>query len=216
MPIDVSAGILKESAIQLQQEYNSLQIQGLVGTYDQALTQLEATAWSSRMIFFLGSSLGNFSHHECDRFLDKIREVLVKGNYFLLGIDLQKPPSILEAAYNDSQGVTAAFNLNMLAHLNRKFQGDFDLNLFGHKAIYNQEKKQIEMYLISQKEQEIKLKNLDINASFKEGEMMLTEISRKFDLENIKNQLDSKQLKPLKIFTDSNKWFALILCQCSP
>ncbi|MGK7932704.1 MAG: L-histidine N(alpha)-methyltransferase [Microcystaceae cyanobacterium] len=215
MPIDVSAGILKESAMQLQQEYTSLQIQGLVGTYDQALSQLSPTSCPGRLIFFLGSSIGNFSHAECDRFLDKITQVLQLGEYFLLGIDLQKPQSILEAAYNDSQGVTAAFNLNMLAHLNHKFQGNFDLNLFEHQAIYNQEKQQVEMYLISQKEQEVTLNNLDIRVNFKAGEMMLTEISRKFDLENLKNQLNSKRLKTCKIFTDPNNWFALILCQVS-
>ncbi|MGK7958651.1 MAG: L-histidine N(alpha)-methyltransferase, partial [Crocosphaera sp.] len=115
MPIDVSAGILRESAIQLKQDYNSLQIQGLVGTYDQALTQLQPTSWPARMIFFLGSSIGNFSETDYDNFLGKISEVSGNGDYFLLGIDLQKPKSILEAAYNDSQGVTAAFNLNMLA-----------------------------------------------------------------------------------------------------
>ena len=215
MPIDVSAGILKESAIQLQQEYTSLQIEGLVGTYDQALSQLNSTSCSARMIFFLGSSMGNFKPDECDRFLDKITQVLSKGNYFLLGIDLQKPQSILEAAYNDSQGITAAFNLNMLAHLNDKFQGNFDLNSFEHQAVYNQEKKQIEMYLISKKSQEVTLKNLNVKVDFQEKERMLTEISRKFDLEQIAEQLESKQLNTLKVFTDPNNRFALILCQCS-
>ncbi len=215
MPIDVSAGILKESAIQLQQEYTSLQIQGLVGTYEQALTQLTPTSWPARMIFFLGSSLGNFSPNDCDRFLNKITQVLETGDYFLLGIDLQKPQSILEAAYNDSQGVTAEFNLNMLSHLNHKFQGNFDINLFKHQAIYNQEKQQIEMYLISQKAQDITLKNLEINVHFQEEEMLLTEISRKFNLEKITQKLESKNLRTLQVFTDPNNWFGLILCQAS-
>ncbi len=215
MPIDVSEGILKESAIQLQEEYTSLKIQGLVGTYEQALTQLTPIYWVARMIFFLGSSLGNFSPTDCDNFLNKITQVLKTGDYFLLGIDLQKPQSILEAAYNDSQGVTAQFNLNMLCHLNRRFQGNFDLNLFKHQAIYNQEKQQIEMYLISQKAQEITLKNLDLKVHFQEKEMILTEISRKFNLEEITQNLESKNLRTLQVFTDTNNWFGLILCQAS-
>ncbi|ACB50393.1 putative UCP018005 [Crocosphaera subtropica ATCC 51142] len=213
MPIDVSAGILKESAIQLQQEYSSLKIQGLVGTYDQALTQLKSTSWSARMIFFLGSSIGNFSETDYDNFLNKIAKVLEKGDYFLLGVDLQKPRSILEAAYNDSQGVTAAFNLNMLSHLNHKFQGNFDLNCFKHQAIYNEEKHQIEMYLESETEQRITFKNLDLTVNLERKEKILTEISRKFDVEQTKHKLASKQLKPVKVFTDKNQWFALILCQ---
>ncbi len=215
MPIDFSAGILRESALQLQQDYSSLQIQGLVGTYDQALTQLTPTSWPARMIFFLGSSIGNFSQRDSDHFFNKITQVLDKGDYFLLGIDLQKPKSILEAAYNDSQGVTAAFNLNMLSHLNHKFQGNFELIFFKHQAIYNTEKKQIEMYLVSKKEQEITLKDFELKVKLKQDEKILTEISRKFDLEKTKYQLESKQLNPVKVFTDENNWFALILCQAS-
>ncbi|MDJ0659410.1 MAG: L-histidine N(alpha)-methyltransferase [Crocosphaera sp.] len=215
MPIDVSAGILRESAIQLKQDYSSLQIQGLVGTYDQALTQLESTSWPVRMIFFLGSSIGNFSEIDYEKFLTKISQVLENGDYFLLGIDLQKPKSILEAAYNDSQGVTAAFNLNILTHLNHKFDGNFDINCFNHQAIYNEKTQQIEMYLISQKPQEITLKSLEFKVKLKEGEKILTEISRKFDVEKTQHHLASTQLNPVKVFTDKNNWFALILCQAS-
>ncbi|MCF4970347.1 L-histidine N(alpha)-methyltransferase, partial [Nostoc sp. CMAA1605] len=118
VPIDVSAGILKASVFNLQKKYPDSLIDGLVGTYEQALTQLAATVSSSRMIFFLGSSIGNFNPQESDIFLRQLADALNPGDYFLLGLDLQKPQSILEAAYNDSQGVTAAFNLNMLSHLN--------------------------------------------------------------------------------------------------
>ncbi|MEA5510316.1 L-histidine N(alpha)-methyltransferase [Crocosphaera sp. UHCC 0190] len=213
VPIDVSESILKDSAIQLQKDYPSLQIQGLVGTYNQALTQLKATSLPGRMIFFLGSSIGNFSPSDCNHFLNKITEVLEIGDYFLLGIDLQKPQSILEDAYNDSQGVTAAFNLNMLSHLNQKYQGDFDLNLFAHQAIYNTEENQIEMYLISQQIQVVNLKNLDLTVKLEKNEMILTEISRKFNLNQVKKQLETKGLKTIKIFTDPQNWFGLILCQ---
>ncbi|WP_149974610.1 L-histidine N(alpha)-methyltransferase [Microcystis aeruginosa] len=215
VPIDVSETILKASAIELQKEYPNLPIQGLIGTYEQALAYCQNPSYNTRMIFFLGSSIGNFSAAECDKFLEKIATVLKAGDYFLLGIDLQKPSAILEAAYNDAQGVTAAFNLNMLSHLNWRFQADFDLDLFSHRAIYNQDKSQIEMYLICQKTNSVYLKKLDLTVNFQASESILTEISRKFNLETMQKDLESKGLKPLKVFSDPENLFGLILCQLS-
>ncbi|MBD2627176.1 L-histidine N(alpha)-methyltransferase [Trichormus variabilis] len=213
LPIDVSGGILKTSVIELQKKYPDFSIHGLLGTYEQALSHLKSTSLQSRLLFFLGSSLGNFTAPECDSFLSKIAQTLKPGDYFLLGIDLQKPPKILEAAYNDSQGVTAAFNLNMLSHLNWRFQGNFDLNLFTHQAIYNQTSSQIEMYLHCQKDHWVSLDILNLKISFQAGESILTEISRKFDLATMQKQLATKGLKTVKTWTDSQKWFGLILCQ---
>lgn len=215
VPVDVSASILKESAIKLQVEYPALHVQGLIGTYEQALAQLMPASFPARMIFFLGSSLGNFTPQECDVLLSQITDVLAPGDYFLLGIDLQKPQHILEAAYNDSQGVTAAFNLNMLDHLNWRFQGDFDPNLFAHQAIYNLQENQIEMYLHCRASHVVNLESLGLNVTWKTGETLLTEISRKFDLETVEKELDSQGLKTLKSFTDPQKWFGLILCQAT-
>ncbi|WP_071190504.1 L-histidine N(alpha)-methyltransferase [Trichormus sp. NMC-1] len=213
LPIDVSGGILKTSVLELQQKYPDFSIHGLLGTYEQALSHLESNSLQSRLLFFLGSSLGNFTPQECDSFLSKIAVTLKPRDYFLLGIDLQKPPNILEAAYNDSQEVTAAFNLNMLSHLNWRFQGDFDISLFRHQAIYNQVDNQIEMYLHCQKSHWVKLEALDLKILVQEGESILTEISRKFDLTTMEKQLQSKGLKTVKTWTDEKGWFGLILCQ---
>ncbi len=213
IPIDVSAGILKNSALQLQQQYPDLSIEGLIGTYEQALTKLKSTSATSRMIFFLGSSIGNFTRQECHRFFSQIAQTLKPGDYFLLGIDLQKPKEILEAAYNDSQGVTAAFNLNMLSHLNWRFQGNFDINLFTHQAIYNEVDTQIEMYLHCQERHCVSLDLLNLKVFFEVGESILTEISRKFDLAILQQELETHGLKKLKIWTDPNQWFGLIICQ---
>lgn len=213
VPIDVSGGILKASVLQLQKEYPDLSIQGLIGTYEQALAQLEATFLLPRLIFFLGSSMGNFTPQECQIFLGNITDALEAGDYFLLGVDLQKPRNILEAAYNDSQGVTAAFNLNMLAHLNWRFQGNFQLELFSHQAIYNEADSQIEMYLHCQKSHVVRLELLDLTVSFDEGESILTEISRKFNLEGMQSQLESVGLETIKVWLDPKRWFALILSQ---
>ena len=213
IPVDVSGGILKTSVLHLQQKYSNLSIEGLLGTYDEALVYLGKNHRRSRMIFFLGSSIGNFTPSESDDFLGKVSHALTKGDYFLLGIDLQKPKQILEAAYNDSQQVTAAFNLNMLAHLNWRFHGDFDLDLFRHQAIYNQVDHQIEMYLYARSPHQASLDILDLKVQFQAGESILTEISRKFDLAAVQVQLRSQGLETIKIWTDPQQWFGLVLCQ---
>jgi len=213
LPIDVSGGILKDSVLQLQEKYPDFSIHGLLGTYEQALVHLESNYLQSRMLFFLGSSLGNFNPEECDSFLNQVSRTLQPGDYFLLGIDLQKPKDILEPAYNDSQEVTAAFNLNMLSHLNWRFQGDFDPNLFRHQATYNQVDNQIEMYLHCQKSHWVNLAALDLKVFFAAGESILTEISRKFNLVTMEKQLETKGLKTVKTWTDEKGWFGLILCQ---
>ncbi|MBW4434209.1 MAG: L-histidine N(alpha)-methyltransferase [Pelatocladus maniniholoensis HA4357-MV3] len=213
VPIDVSGGILKASVLKLQEKYPSFSIEGLVGTYEQALAKLESTSSPSRMIFFLGSSMGNFASQDSEDLLRRISQTLNPGDYFLLGIDLQKPEDILSAAYNDSQGVTAAFNLNMLSHLNWRFQGNFDPSFFTHQAIYNQADAQIEMYLHCHKSHWVSLEILDFKIFFEAGEKILTEISRKFDLAIMQKDLEKQGLKTLKIWTDPKQWFGLILCQ---
>ncbi len=216
IPIDVSAGILETSARQLLADYDSLQVHALASTYELALRQLIPTQLPSRMICFIGSSLGNLNPQECDVFFSQIISALQEGEYFLLGIDLQKQKHLLEAAYNDSQGVTAAFNLNMLEHLNWRFQGNFDTAQFEHWAFYNETQHQIEMHLQSLRSQTIQLRALDLTVHFERGETILTEISRKFDLNTMQQELSSRGLKPLQVWTDPNNWFGLLLCQLQP
>ncbi|HHP7243117.1 MAG TPA: L-histidine N(alpha)-methyltransferase, partial [Elainellaceae cyanobacterium] len=169
----------------------------------------------SRMICFIGSTLGNLSPDACDRFFDQINAALQPGEYFLLGIDLQKDRATLEAAYNDSQGITAAFNLNILRHLNRKFKGNFDLNQFEHWAFYNESLNQIEMHLRSRSAQTVHLEALDLTVSFEPGETILSEISRKFNVDVMQHKLAAHSLSPIRTWTDENQWFAVILCQAS-
>jgi dimethylhistidine N-methyltransferase len=213
MPIDISAGILEHSAQTLLVDYPTLAVHGLVSTYQLALERLEPSSLPSRMICFIGSTLGNLAPEECDRFLDQVKAALQPGEYFLLGIDLQKPQSILEAAYNDTQGVTAEFNLNMLRHLNRKFDGSFDLVQFEHWSFYNNSLHQIEMHLKSLSAQTVELKALNLTVEFQLGETILSEISRKFDLNTMQQSLQTRGLIPVQTWTDPNHWFGLVLCQ---
>ena len=213
IPIDVSGSILKESATSLLKDYPNLNIQGKVGTYQQCLTNIKASDKQPKMVLFLGSTIGNFDQQECDRFIDLVTSSINLGDYFLLGIDLQKPQNILEAAYNDPQGITAAFNLNMLQHLNWKFQGNFEPNLFDHQAIYNTNKHQIEMYLTAKQAHSATLQILDLVVNFAQGETICTEISRKFNLEQMSKYLATKQLTLRGSYTDTKQWFGLLLCQ---
>lgn len=215
VPIDVSASILELSAQQLLLDYPTLKIQALVGTYEEALAHLPASHLPARLMFFLGSTLGNFNPTECDLFFGRIARALEPGDYFLLGIDLQKPKPILEAAYNDSQGVTAAFNLNMLSHLNARFDGNFNLELFSHRAIYNENAAQIEMHLDVREACTVRLNALDLIVRFEEGESILTEISRKFNLDEMQDELQKRNFEVLQTWTDPKKWFGLILARAN-
>jgi L-histidine Nalpha-methyltransferase len=212
-PIDVSAGILKTTALDLLQQYPALRLYGLPRTYEQALTQLPRPNLKNRMLIFLGSTLGNLNQAECDAFLTLIQQALQPGEFFLLGVDLQKPAPILEAAYNDDNSITAAFNLNILSHLNRQFQGNFDLEQFQHLAFYNSVEHRIEMHLKSLNPQTIILKDLDFEVPIRAGETIRTEISQKFNLPLLTAALERQAIAPLKTWTDPNAWFALLLCQ---
>ncbi|MBW4646348.1 MAG: L-histidine N(alpha)-methyltransferase [Goleter apudmare HA4340-LM2] len=212
-PIDVSAGILKTTALDLLRQYPNLKLCGLAGTYEQALAQLPLAELENRMLIFLGSTLGNLDDQQCHKFFTQVQQALKPGEFFLLGVDLQKPIEIVTAAYNDSEGVTAAFNLNILQHLNQRFQGNFDLDKFAHLAFYNSLENQIEMHLKSLKTQTAVLENLDFEVSFQQGETIRTEISRKFHLPTLISTLEKHAFEPLQIWTDSQAWFGLLLCQ---
>ncbi|MGB3767055.1 MAG: L-histidine N(alpha)-methyltransferase [Phormidesmis sp.] len=213
LPVDVSDTMLIESAQKLLREYAAMSICAIASTYEPALKALPPKQLPARMIAFIGSTIGNLQPDECEAFLEKISETLDVGDYFLLGLDLQKETSILEAAYNDAQGVTAAFNLNLLRHLNRQFEGNFNPDNFAHVALYNSQKNQIEMYLESLVAQMVKLKALDFWVGFEKSDRILSEISRKFDLGQMAQILSKHKLNVIEPYTDEKAWFGLLLCQ---
>lgn len=216
LPIDVSAGILESSARELLGDYPSLEVHGLVSTYELALSKLAPAPLPARMICFLGSTLGNLKPQECDVFFSQIAGALQAGDFFLLGIDLHKSKEVLEPAYSDAQGVTAEFNLNMLRHLNWRFEGNFEPSQFEHWAFYNEEERQIEMHLRSLGAQTVRLHALDLSVELGAGETILTEISRKFDLDEMREYLEGRGLVPVRVWTDPQRWFGLLLCQRLP
>lgn len=213
IPIDISSSMLNETAEKLLKEYPEMSIHAVAGTYESSLEVLPEKQLSARMIAFLGSTLGNLPPEECNHFLARISEILETGDYFLLGLDLQKETAILENAYNDTQGITAAFNLNMLRHLNQRFGGNFDIEKFSHIAHYNKLENQIEMYLESAVAQSVRLEALDLSVDFEKGDRILSEISRKFNIKEMTHTLSNHRLSVTKAFTDERQWFALLLCQ---
>ncbi|APB33444.1 hypothetical protein GlitD10_1124 [Gloeomargarita lithophora Alchichica-D10] len=212
IPIDVSTTMLQATALDLLADYPQLSIHALAGVYEIALHHLPP-AFQQRLLIFLGSTIGNLSPQEEAIFLQQIQQNLTPGDYFLLGVDLQKDVNILSSAYNDNQRITAEFNLNILHHLNHKFNGNFNPENFQHWAFYNQELNQIEMHLISLENQAIKLFDLGLEVILMAQETIRTEISRKFDIRLLTKQLNHCGLPVQRVWQDERGWFALVLCQ---
>jgi dimethylhistidine N-methyltransferase len=189
-PIDISAAALETSARVLLQSYPALSVEAYASDYDTALAHLasaanednDAATRTHTLALFLGSNVGNFDRAEAVEFLRRLRGVLRAGDALLLGADLKKDPARLVAAYDDALGVTAAFNLNLLARLNREFKADFDLRAFRHVARYDEEHGRIELYLESRCAQVVRLRALDRAVEFAAGELLHTENSYKYDL----------------------------------
>lgn len=178
VPWDVSETMLRQTAVALSLQYPQLNIVGLVGDYERDLAAMPAG--ERRLVIFLGSTIGNLTRAVTDRFLRALGEQLAEGDGLLLGLDLVKAPSELHAAYNDSAGVTAEFNLNVLRVLNRELGATFDPSVFEHVAFYDEGAAQIEMHLRARAAHAVTIRDLGLSVSFAAGETIHTEISRKF------------------------------------
>ena len=210
--IDVCKEVLVESANRLLGHYPTLQIQSVVGEYIPAVMSLPYIDGSSLFIF-IGSSIGNFTSVQAIELLSAISNKMQKDDYLLLGMDRAKDIDILERAYDDSEGVTARFNLNVLQVLNNKLGANFNLENFSHQAIYNEKDKQIEMYLVSKQVQEIVFSQLNETIQLQEDEKILTEISRKYTKSSIQNMLSESGLHEQRHFQPENEFFSLVLAK---
>ena len=181
MPVDISATALESSSRILLQSYPRLKIEAYAADYFAGLAELGKKPRPRTLALFLGSNISNFDLDEALRFLRALRSVLIKGDALLLGADLKKDPAVLEAAYNDALGVTSAFNLNVLARINRELGGTFDLRAFKHRAFYNEAIGRIEIYIESLTRQRVRIDKLDLEVEFAVGELIHTENSYKYD-----------------------------------
>ncbi|HEX8560458.1 MAG TPA: L-histidine N(alpha)-methyltransferase [Pyrinomonadaceae bacterium] len=182
VPVDISPAALEASASALLGDYEALRVAAYAADYDTALPRLgaEVEEGSRALVLFLGSNVGNFARGEAREFLARVRAALGEGDMLLLGADLKKEAAVLEAAYDDALGVTAAFNLNLLARVNRELGADFSLRDFRHVALYDELEGRVEMHLESLRAQTVRVAALGLEATFAAGERLHTENSYKY------------------------------------
>jgi L-histidine Nalpha-methyltransferase len=209
IPIDIAAECLSEAAEWLSERHEDLTIVPLVADFTKTRTLPEIASRHERLGFFSGSTVGNLSHAEAKTFLASAARLLGRGSAFLIGVDLKKPISILVPAYNDAKGVTAAFNLNLLARINRELDGSFDLSRFAHDAIYNEAQGRMEMYLTSLAPQRVRV--LGRSFVFAEGERIHTENSHKYSVAEFQSLAGIAGWRAVKAWTDDDQLFSLHL-----
>ena len=209
-PIDISE-ILTESSEQLLKDYDTLHITGIIDTYEGGLEFLQSYDDKKNLILFLGSSFGNFTPDDGKLFLEKIFSTMKSGDLFLIGLDLVKDKNILESAYDDSQGVTAKFNLNVLSRINDELDADFDINNFSHYSIYNENDQRIEMNLKSLVSQSVIIGKSNLSLNLNKGELIHTEYSHKYHISQIKKLLSDVGFEFKNMWLDDEKHFSLTL-----
>jgi len=214
-PIDISE-ILTESSEQLLKDYDGLHITGIIDTYDGGLKFIKNFDDKKNLIIFLGSSFGNFSTNDGYKFLQKINSTMKPDDLFLIGLDLVKDKQILESAYDDSQGVTAEFNLNILSRINNELDADFYLKNFSHHVIYNEKEQRIEMYLKSLVNQSVIISKSNLLLTLEKDELIHTEHSHKYKLSQISELLDSAGFEIKHTWLDDKKYFSLTLVSKKP
>ncbi len=221
VPMDISKDFLLASAESLMEDYPWLNVYAACVDYSQPV-RLPADMITSaqKLGFFPGSSIGNFSPHEAQIFLQGVRNTLGKEGAMLIGVDLQKDKPILEAAYNDCQGVTAAFNFNILQHINGTLGTEFNPAHFQHKAIYNETKSRIEMHLVSTLDQIIRISDVNTAASesmqvvLKSGESIHTENSYKYSKQGFTELVEGAGFQVRECWTDDKNYFAMFYLHC--
>ena len=209
VPFDVDAGVLESAGESLQQEYPELEIDAVCGDFEEHLAKIPGGG--RRLFVFLGSTIGNLTPQPRAEFLAALADVLEPGDALLLGTDLVKDADRLVRAYDDSAGVTARFNRNVLAVINRELGADFNLDAFSHVARWNVGEERIEMWLRTEFAQRVHIRALDLSVEFGAGEEMLTEVSCKFRPDAVAAELDAAGLRRTHWWTDSAGDFGLSL-----
>jgi len=209
-PIDIS-DILRDSCKELHNDYKNLCITGIIDDYEPALELVKNYDGKNNLIVFLGSSFGNYEPKAGLRFLQKINSLMKNNDLFLLGLDLTKDETVLEKAYNDSQGITAQFNLNVLSRINSELDANFDINKFVHHAVYNKNQNRIEMYLRSLEKQIVNIPKADLVLEIKKDELIHTENSFKFTISQIKEMSALSNFQIQDIWCDEKRYFGLVL-----
>jgi L-histidine N-alpha-methyltransferase len=212
VPVDVSETTVHTAADRLVAEYPGLSVHGVVGDFERHLGHLPEPL-GPRLFVFLGGTIGNFPPGSRRRFLRGLRKAMGADDHLLLGTDLVKDPRVIEAAYDDSAGVTAEFNLNVLRVLNRELGANFDLDRFEHVAFFDRKREWVEMRLRATEQQHVRVEALDLDIEFAAREELRTEISAKFTPERVRGDLAAAGLELVELYTDPEDLFAVSLAQ---
>lgn len=217
VPVDISRTMLEESAHALLDRYPGLEVVAIAAEYDHGLRKIRSRKFDRKLILWLGSSIGNLQHDQAAQFLARVQHSMHDGDRLLVGIDLRKSREILEPAYDDAAGVTARFNKNILTRINRELGGEFDLDDFEHRAVWNDEMGRVEMHLASARRQTVTIQDLDAEISFEHGETIHTESSHKYSPEEIRRVASSSGFDVERQWLDAAGRFSLNLLapQCS-
>jgi L-histidine N-alpha-methyltransferase len=222
-PIDISSSILMESTRRLKSQFPNISIIGIRSDYNLGIDKAAAAAAGCmsaernqeipdmKLLLFLGSSIGNFELIEARSLLGSVRKKLHTNDLLLVGFDLQKDESVLNAAYNDKAGITAKFNLNLLARINKELDGNLELGKFEHHAFYSREQQRMEMHLVSKTDQQLYIGALGKTFAIRKGESIHTENSYKYTLNQIAALADDCSFTLEKNFMDKNRWFNVAL-----
>lgn len=205
-PVDISEAFLLKTADQIRSEYRKLQVNPVPADYTEPFSIPVKVGGERTIIFFPGSTIGNFRPDRASRFLSQHRSLMLPDGGMLIGVDRKKPKEILERAYNDEQGITAEFNMNILTHLNRELDAGFDTELFRHKAFYNEEEGRIEMHLVCLADHEVELAGVTV--PFRKGETIHTENSYKYSPEEVE-ELFGEGYRLEAMWSDPDEYFSV-------
>ncbi|WP_338760896.1 L-histidine N(alpha)-methyltransferase [Bernardetia sp. ABR2-2B] len=210
-PIDISAEALHQLKMRFNKTIPSLDFEGIEGEYFEALAKLKTNSLQNEkvrnIVLFLGSNIGNFGNEQSLNFLTQLAQNLRKDDYLLLGFDLKKHPQIIKMAYDDANGVTKAFNINLLKRINRELDGNFNVEKFDFYSTYIPETGEVRSYIVSAAKQEVFLKKLNTTIQFEWGETIHTEISRKYSASDMKEITNEAGFEFIESYTDCKGYF---------
>jgi L-histidine N-alpha-methyltransferase len=210
---DISSAAVEAASRALLKSHPRLSVRGIVGDFGGDLRALASAPGAPRLFAFLGSTIGNLDERQAPELLRRASEAMTRRDAFLLGVDLVKDERVLHAAYNDAQGVTAAFNKNVLRVLSRELDGDFDESAFEHLAFYDAQRSRIEMHLVSLRRQPVTLRAIDLRFELAAGERVMTEISRKFTRASVEAMFAEGGLSMLDWLPSDDGAFALAVAR---